>query len=157
MLANFLTVIPPEYEVDYDDVLGMDCDQTAKDAAVFVIPFKCQVFIAGVVLTETPAGTGATPVVKFDKRPTAGSDTNRTNGTIANLVLDGTDVAGEMVYDDVAAHGAAAGILEPGEEVVAELAVAATGTGKAGHFRPVLVVKYIPETPANLAEMKETA
>ena len=157
MLANQIETLDPIYVVDYDDALGVDCDQTAKDAAVYVIPYKCQVFQAGVVLTETPAGTGATPVVKFDKRPTAGSDTSRTDGTIANLVLDGSDEAGALVYDEVAAYGAAAGILEPGQEVVCELATAATGTGKAGHFRPVLVVKYIPETPANLTGMSETA
>ena len=155
MLSNEVTSLPCHYIVDYDDAAGIDCNQTAADVAIFPVPFKCQVYLAGLVVTETCAGTTSTPVVKFDKRVTAGSDTSRTDGTLGALTLS-TTAAGKMMYDTVA-RGEAAGILEPGEEVVVQLVTSATGTGAAGHIRPVLLVKYWAETAANLADMTETA
>jgi hypothetical protein len=157
MLSPDLPIaLPYENIVDYttaaDDVLGYDMDQTAKDLAVISIPFRCEVIMAGAVVTETCAGGTTTPVVDFDKRPTPGSDASRGAADIAHIVL-ATTAAGKVMYDK-AAIGT---ILEPGDEVVVELATAATGTSKAGHVRPFLLVKYRPETLANLADMVETA
>lgn len=142
----------PEYLVDYDDALGVDCDQGAADAAVFVIPFKCELLEAGTSVTETCAGGTTTPEVDFDKRPTAGSDASRGAADLGHLVL-GTTAAGKVMYD-LAGKGT---ILYPGEEVVCELKTAATGDGKAGHFRPYLLVRHLPETNANLSDKVLTA
>ena len=43
-----------------------------------------------------------------------------------------------------------------GEEVVCEIKVRPV-TGAAGHFRPFLIVEYLPETLANLDNLVETA
>jgi hypothetical protein len=157
MLSPDLPItLPYENIVDYsaltDDILGFDMDQTAKDLAVFSIPFRCEVIEAGLVVTETNAGGTTTPVVDFDKRILPGSDAGRVDEAIAHFVLS-TTAAGKVLYDK-AAIGT---ILDPGAEVVVQLTTAATGGSKAGHVRPYLLVKYRPETIANLANKVETA
>jgi hypothetical protein len=155
MLSNVVIPLQAFLPADYADAKGIDCSASTGDVAVFPIPFKCQVFLAGALITETPVGGTSTPVVAFDKRVTAGSDTSRTAATIANLALS-TTAAGTLMYDLVAV-GESAGVLEPGEEVVVQLVTAAVGTGAAGHFWPILLVKYWPETIANMTGMTATA
>lgn len=153
MLRSDLPIaLPLHLAVDYDDALGIDMDQGAADMGVFIVPFRCEVYLAGAIVTETNAGGTTTPIVDFDKRPTAGSDASRGAADIAHLVLS-TTVAGKVMYDSVAK----ATVLEPGQEVVVQLTTAATGGGKAGHIHPFLLVKAIPETLANLSAMVETA
>jgi len=151
MLQQGKVALPCNYLVDYDDTEGIDMDQAPADAAVFVIPYKCRVEYAGAVVIETCGGDTTTPEVKFDKRPTAGSDTGRGDGDIGHLKLL-TTAQGKLMYD-VAARGEE---LEPGQEVVFEITVQATGTGAAGHVRPVLVVTPRDEMFANLSGMTET-
>ena len=134
------------------DDLGIDCDAPTGDKAVFPIPFKCELLEAGAIITETGAGGTTTAIVKFDLRPTAGSDASRGNGDIAELALS-TTAAGKVVYD-LAGTGT---VLNAGDEVVVELTQAATGASKAGHFRPYLLVRYLPETIANMADKVVTA
>lgn len=152
---DILIALPLHLAIDYDDAAGVDMDQSPADVGSFVIPFRCEVFLAGAVVTEVCAGSTSTPVVKFDKRPTAGSDgsgaTARGDGDIANLVL-ATTVAGKVIYDRVAKGT----VLEPGQEVMVQLVTAAVGT-PTGHIKPFLLVKQVPETIANLANMVETA
>lgn len=145
MLQQGTVSLPCHYLVDYDDVEGIDMDQPAGDVAVFPIPFKCTVAFAALMVTEVCAGSTSTPVVKFDKRPTAGSDTGRGDGDIAEINLL-TSAAGVFMYDLVGIKTE----LEPGEEVVVELATAAVGT-PTGHVRPVLVVNVRDEMWANLS------
>ncbi len=144
--------LPVQYIVDYDDGAGVDMDQAVADVAVFIIPCRCTVFEAGVVVTETCAGGTTTPVVKFDKRATAGSDSGRGDGDIAHLVLS-TTAQGKVMYD----HVARTTELVPGEEVVVQLVTMADGTGAAGHIRPYLLVVRMEDLPANLSNMVETA
>jgi hypothetical protein len=152
MLRSDIPVaLPCHLFIDYDDVLGVDCDQSPADVARFVVPSKCQVLLAGLVVTETCVGSSTTPVVVFDKRPTAGSDGSRGAADIANFVL-ATTAAGKVIYDEVAVGT----VLNPGDEVIVELTVQAVGSG-AGHFVPFLLVEYLPETQANLTDMVETA
>jgi hypothetical protein len=149
MLQNQKVALPCVKMIDYDDTVGIDLDQTAADVARFVIPFACTVELAALVVTETCAGT--TPgVVKMDKRPTAGSDTDRGDGDIATFNM-GTTAAGKMLYDLVAVDTD----LEPGDEVVVQISTAPL-TGPAGHFEPVLIVKVRDEIKANLADMVAT-
>ncbi len=144
--------LPYCYSVDYDDTAGLDMDQATGDKGHFVVTFKCQVVQAGLVVTETCAGGTTTPIVAFDRRPTAGSDASRGSADIANIAL-ATTAAGKVMYDE-AARGT---ILYPGDEVVVELTQAASGTGSAGHVRPYLLVEFLPEMTANLTDMVETA
>jgi hypothetical protein len=144
--------LPLHLAIDYDDLEGIDMAGGAEDKGSFSIPYRCEVFAAGVVVTETCAGGTSTPVVDFDLRPTAGSEGSRGSADIAHLVL-GTTAAGKVMYDE-AAKGT---ILEPGQEVVVELQTKADGASAAGHVLPFLLVSYIPETFANLEDMTETA
>jgi len=153
MLGSDLPIaLPVHLPLDYDDGQGVDCDQGAADVGIFIIPVKCQVILAGVTVTEVCAGSSTTPVVDFDKRPIAGSDVDRGAADIAHLVL-GTAADGEAIYDEAGVGT----VLEPGEEVVVQLTVAATGGTPTGHFRPWLLVRYIPEIKANLSNLVETA
>jgi len=154
MLRNDQPIALPYHSaVDYDDALGFDMDQGAADMGSFIVPYSCMVKLAGLVITETKRrgqtqrpGCGQNSI----KRPTAGSDTNRGDGDIAEFNL-GTTAAGKMLYDEVAVGTE----LNPGEEVVVELATQPVG-GAAGHCRPVLLVEYLPETKTNMTNMVAT-
>ena len=169
----------PRYKTAALEASGVDLNAT-EDEAWFDIPFKCNVVYAGLVV-RTVVATAAT--VKFDRRHTAGSDgSDRTDGTIATIVLpDGTAV-GTMVYDKVAQSSltkAAAdllitaatcragggywdgtycknhsyGELQPGNEVVVQVAA----SGGSGNATPMLIVDILGETMANLDNVLETA
>lgn len=148
--------IPLEFRhLDYDaagvGTLGVDLDQTAADVGFFTIPFKCELVFTGLGITETCAGS--TPgVVKFDKRPTGGSNSGRGDGDIADFKM-GTTEAGKMLYD----RAGLGTILYPGQEVMVEITTQPTGGSPAGHFNPVLMVVPIPEMPFNLPGLVETA
>lgn len=151
MLRSDIPVsLPCHLFIDYDDVLGVDTDQAAADVGRFVIPFNCQVVLAGLIVTEVCAGT-LTPVVDFDKRPTAGSDASRGAADIAHFVM-GTTAVGKVLYDEAAVGT----VLTPGEEVIVEIAVRPTDAA-TGHFVPFLLVEYLPETKANQGDMVATA
>ena len=152
MRSDLPIALPLNLFIDYDDPLGVDADQAAADVGVFQVPYKCEVVQAGLMITETSEGDTTKGVVDFDKRPTCGSDTDRGDGDIGHFVM-GTTSAGKVLYDKVAIGT----VLYPGDEVVVQLSTAATGTNKAGHFRPFLLVQHIPEVVANLSDMVETA
>ena len=152
MLSNYRVALQCLYIIDYDDTNGIDLDQTPADVAIFVVPFKCHVIFAGLLVTEPCGGATTTPVVAFDRRVTAGSDTGRGAADIANLVLS-TTAAGKLMYDLVAKGT----VLNPGDEIVVQLVTMADGTGAAGHGRPVLVVEPDDETMANITDMVLTA
>jgi len=152
---DVLIALPLFLAVDYDDALGIDMDQGTGDKGTFIVPFRCEVFLAGAVVTEVCCGADTTPVVDFDRRPTAGIDDDRGAADIAHLVL-ATTAAGKTMYD----RAAVGTVLEPGEEVVVDLATAATDAGgglQTGHILPFLLVKQIPEVFGNLSDMVETA
>lgn len=151
MLLNVEIPLTFALPLDYNDAAGVDCDQTAADVGVCTIPFKCEVVRAQVTVTEVCAGSTSTPVVDFDSRPTAGSDSDRGAADLGHLVLS-TSAAGTVMYDLVGAGT----VLEPGQEVVCQLTTAAVGTA-TGHFYPVLIVKPVPEEAANIDAMVETA
>jgi hypothetical protein len=149
--SDLLIALDVIMELDYDDPLGIDMDQATGDVGSFIVPpFKCEVALAGATVTEVCAGSTSTPVVKFDTRPTAGSDASRGDGDIAELNLL-TAAAGAVIVDKVGLGE----ILEPGEEVIIQLVTAAVGT-PTGHIKPFLLVKQLPETLANLSNVSET-
>jgi|GEM_PF-1029352 len=149
--SDLLISLPVFLPLDYNDDHGVDCDQSAADVGIIPIPFKCEVVRAELLVTEVCAGSSSTPVVDFDKRPSAGSDVGRGAADIAHFIM-GAIAADNVLYDE-AALGT---LLEPGDEVVVQLTTAAVGT-PTGHFWPVLLVKMIPETKANISNMVETA
>lgn len=105
------------------------------------------VIVRAVGLIVTNA-IGATGVLKFDKRPTAGSDSGRGDGDIAVLNLATTHAIGTVVYKD--------GLnirLNPGEELVAEITDGAAASD-TGHI--FIVVEPTWEVPQNNADMVET-
>jgi hypothetical protein len=153
MLRSDLPIeLPFQAIVGATDAQGLDLDQAPADLAYFIAPFRCEVLLAGAVVTETCAGSTTTPVVKFDKRASAGNDSpTRGDGDIAELKFL-TTANGKVIYDKVAVGT----VLEPGQEVVVELTIRAVGGSPAGHCRPFLLVGYLPETSANLTNAIET-
>jgi hypothetical protein len=151
MLENYIIPLPVVKIVDYDDAAGIDLDQAAADVARIVVPFNCVVVRAGLSIIETCGGS--TPgVVKFDLRPTAGSDASRGNGDIAEFAMAAT-AAGKLMYDEVAKGT----ILLAGSEVIVEITTRPTSGSPAGHFEPILLVSPKSETLANMSNMVVTA
>jgi len=143
----------PLLAVGTPDAQGFNLAGTPGDVAVFDVPYKCQVIEAGLIITQDVAGSTTLGVVAFDKRPTAGNDASRGDADVANFILD--DLAAAPVAGNVVVIRPAARIvLLPGQQVVAQLVTAATGT-PTGHYMPYLLAGYIPEEPANMAQVIE--
>lgn len=92
---------------------------------------------------------GATATVKVDKRPTAGSDTSRGDGDIADIDLTTDHDQGNVVYQtDINVK------VSPGEEAVVEVTDAAAGSDTA---HVVFLVEPTWEEPGNNDDMVATA
>ena len=98
------------------------------------------------VVVAVNAAPGDAGVVKFDKRPTYSSDTNRGDGDIAVVNLATTHAQGNMVYKK-----ALNVTINPGQEVVVEVTDASASVNGA---RVSLLVEPAPEEPANITAMK---
>ena len=154
---TFLQFHPTSVGTSWDDE-GIDFagGGVNTDMGVFHVPFKCEVIAAQMTVTEDFAGTSTEAEVAFERRFAAGSDTGRGVKDVAHIFLGqtGVSVQGEVAYD-IAGAGVS---LEPGMEVVVKLisgsGIETLGTGKA---RPDLIVRYLPETLANLSALQETA
>ena len=175
--------LPARYADATVELSGCDLSGTG-DKAYFDIPFKCNVVYAAVVVTTAIAGTA---VVKFDKRHAAGSDTGRTDGTVASITLPDLTAVGSMVYDkaaqsfmasdtalstyttaatcqaaggfwDTANSKCLAGPAHPyGELEPGNEVVVQLISGTLGKVQPVLVVEVNDEVFANLENCSETA
>lgn len=88
---------------------------------------------------------GAAGVVKFDKRPTFGSNTNRGDGDVAVLNLTTAHLGGKVVYKMITPVK-----ISPGEEVVAEVTDATAASDTADLF---LLLSPTAEVPGNLSAM----
>ena len=141
------------------DNAGIDLAANGNvDCGYFVIPFKCSPYMAGGVVTEGFAGgTSGEGELQFDRRQVAGSDTSRGVADIGRLVFGVTGVSaqGETCYD-VACQNTGV-TLEPGMEVIVQQVRGPLGAGEAGHVKPFLLVRYMPESRANLASLQETS
>jgi hypothetical protein len=146
-----------------DSAINLAMHATA-DIGFFRIPFKCEAIEAGAfILADFVGASIADAELKFDLRPTIGSDTNRGDGDIADLNFGttGASEAGKQVWDIVAQTaelitGQGVGILLPGNEVVVQNMFAGTNI-TTGKVWPYLLVRYIPEVRDNLAALTETA
>lgn len=111
-------------------------------------PGLSPVYVRGVaaVIHNTIAAAG---VIKFDKRPTFGSDTNRGDGDVAILSLTTSHTGGKVVYK--------MGLnvkISPGEEVVAEVTDV---TGASDLADIILLLEPAQEMPANISAMVASA
>jgi hypothetical protein len=97
------------------------------------------------VVTNALGGAG---VIKFDKRPTYGSDTGRGDGDVGSLALPDTTAIGVVIYKEVNIT------LNPGQQVVAEVTDATAGSDTADVY---IVVEYLPDRPANFSAMLASA
>ena len=126
---------------------------SAADIHIFTIPFRCKPIRVGFTLTTTVSG-GVAPVVKFDKRPTAGSDTDRGDGDVGTLTFSATGAAGKAYYENTDykedGTGSWVGTLNEGDQVVVQVSTASGGNG-AGI--PWLLVEPELERPANNSAM----
>lgn len=124
------------------DGASFDLD-TAADKVTFTIPVKMRVLRAQVTVTSSDAGGGT---VKFDKRPTAGSDTGRGDGDVAVLTIPASDQTGKCLYEEPSSSV----VLTPGMQVVVEVT---SDPGAGPTMVPQLVGIYVPEQPANISAM----
>ena len=133
--------ISPNYGLIYSDSTG--------DKVIFSVPFKCEVVLVGVAVTG--ASTHATGfVLKFDKRPTAGSNTGRGDGDIGVLSKTAsTNEQGKVLYERVGSTAPV--MLDEGDEVVAELTTAHGDSLSIGV--PFVLVRQSPEDPRNNTAM----
>lgn len=119
---------------------------TTGDKAVLTVPYKCKLKRAFVVV-EGASVNAVAAVIKFDIRPIAGSDTNRTDGT-AGVISKAASVnqQGKYLYEDPATLVT----LSEGQQVVVEVT---TANGDALAFTGGILVEYIPERPGNNSAM----
>lgn len=116
------------------------------DKLVMTIPYKCIVERVFAVVEE--ASTHATGfVIKFDNRPTAGSDTGRGDGDVGALTKTvSVSQQGKMLYEEPSSTIT----LNEGEQVVAEVT---TANGDACTAVVGIVVRPMAERPANNTAM----
>lgn len=100
-------------------------DATGDAADTFKVTVPITVVAVGVIATVACTGTNA--VVKFDKRPTAGSDTGRGDGDVGVVTLP-DPVAGAVTKNNITPQD-----FDPGDEIVPQVTTAATA-GDGCHF-----------------------
>jgi hypothetical protein len=121
---------------------------------VFYAPYKCKVRQAGLVVTETFACATTAPVFHFDKDTAGTAPTS--NGDVAIITVPTATAAGKTMYDNYPMTTEIT--FSPGEWIIVEMHTDAAHTGTvAGKVYPYLLVDFLPETPANISSMVETA
>jgi hypothetical protein len=116
------------------------------DIHTFTIVEKCSVIQAG-FLVGTIVASSVSAVVEFDRVP---KHAGVREAAFASLTIPTGTVVGDIYYDVPATIKT----LYPGDTVVVQVATASTSTG--GGY-PYLVVEPIPERPANVTGMHESA
>jgi hypothetical protein len=124
---------------------------TADNTDLCIIPIlqKCTVIQAGVVIS-TAIVSGVSVVVQFDRVPKhAGSR----EAAFAEVTIPTGTVIGDIYWD----IPTTVKTLYPGDTVVVQNSVCATDPAKAGACNPYLIVEPVPERPANVTGMHESA
>jgi hypothetical protein len=135
----------PTIPLVHQGTAGIATNSTG-DKWIFTIPFKCEVVRAFCVV-QGSSSNGTAAVIKFDKRPTAGSDSGRGDGDVAVLSKTASvSQQGKMLYEDPATRVT----LDEGDEVVVEVT---TADGAANAMTPGLLIREIPEIAANNSAM----
>lgn len=131
------------YDDTYPYVTAQFSTGTTGDKATITISERCKVERVFCVVEGTEA-TAAT--VKFDKRPTAGSDTGRGDGDVGVISFGASNQQGKMLYENPTTTI----LLDEGDQVVVEVTVASTG---AKNTVAGMKVSRVAETPANNTAM----
>lgn len=105
--------------------------QTAADKHTFTIADDVEIVEIGLVIAGDDNG-GAT--VKFDKRPTAGSDTSRGDGDIGEITIPAADSQGQVLYEKVSDV-----TVLRGEQIVVQVTVEGVAA-----LNVVPYYKYVP-------------
>jgi hypothetical protein len=142
------------YHEDIPVVVVASSDSAATgDKGSWVVPFKCQVVQSQVVwLGNSAHATGA--VVAFDRRVLPTSDVGRVDGACGVIKKAASVNKQGIVTYWVPPNANARPVLEVGDEVVVEVV---TANGAALLIAAQLIIRRIPETPANQPEMELTA
>ena len=126
---------------------------SAADIYTFTIPCKCRPLRSGFTVGTTVSASDA-PVIAFDRRPTAGSDTSRGAGDVGEVTLTTTSAQGQVYYEDNdGGTNWTTTLLNEGDQVVVQVTTASDSTGGGG---PWLMLEYIPEVAGNNTVMNET-
>lgn len=123
-----------------------DLDTTGDKATFTAPPFRTVLYGVGITVDSTDAGGG---VVKFDRRPTAGSDTSRGDGDAGVVTIPASNQQGKVLID-TAFRGLA---INPGDQIVAEV-TSDPGAGPTMYAQVWL--QYDPEEVGNLSDVTET-
>lgn len=115
----------------------------AADVARFSSPYLKMIIRA--VAIELNAAPGANGALRFDKRPTFGSDTGRGTGDVATVNLLTTMAAGKVCYKDGLNV-----VINPGEEVVCTVVNAQAALTAV---RITIYAEPFYENPANMTNM----
>ena len=144
--------------IGYDDLHSLPASAFAValgstgDKVTFRVPYRCRVEMVAAVIEGASAHATAA-IIKFDKRPTASSDTGRGDGDVGVVKkLASTAQTGKFIYQRPAT-AALAVVLKPGEEVIGEVT---TAQGEALAASLFVLVRQTPEDPANEANMVAT-
>jgi len=89
-------------------------------------------------------------VIKFDKRPTAGTDTGRGDGDVGVITKTAANVQGKTFY----AAPAAAITVDAGDEIIVDVT---TANGDACAFGAAVKLRERPEAIANLPNAVKSA
>jgi hypothetical protein len=145
MADGFSGLNSPTIPLAYQGTAGIATNSTG-DKWIFTIPFKCEVTRVACVVEGTSANATAA-VIKFDKRPTAGSDTGRGDGDVGVLSKTASvSQQGKMLYEDPTSRVT----LDEGDQVVVEVT---TADGAANAMCPILYIREVPEVAGNNAAM----
>lgn len=125
----------------------IDINATGDKATFTVPPFKCILYQVAVTCASADAG-GAT--VKFDIRPTAGSDTSRGDGDAGVVTIPAASQSGKVLVD-TAFRGLS---VTPGQQIVME--VTAEGVAANAFAIGQVWLQYDPEEIGNLTKVVET-
>ena len=130
---------------------GADLSLTSTaDIYTFTIPCKMKPLRVGITVGTTISSSSA-PVVKFDRRPAAGSDTSRGDGDVGTVTLSTTVAQGQVYYEDNDGGTSwTTTLLDEGDQVVVQVTTAASSTGGGV---PWIMYEQIPEVAGNNSNM----
>ena len=159
-MNEFKHIIVPFVRNVASDLLvyaGYDMEAgSANDVlGVFYIPFKCEVRMLGLYITEVVAASTTSPVIYFDEATLGTIPTE--DGDMAIMTIADEVAAGTVLYNKNVTRSTPARVtLEPGKWVVVSMQtdIADSGT-ETGFIMPFLIVDMIPEFEANQSAFSE--
>ena len=111
---------------------------------VFYIPFKCEVYMLGLYVTEVVAADNTAPVIYFDEATLGTVPTE--DGDLAIMTVADATAAGAVLYNkNILRATPARNALAAGVWIVVSLQTDAVDAGtESGMVMPFLIVKQVP-------------